>query len=1376
MCSKLSIVRSPTHLVSFRRSRFSAHLTELHLRGLPLPVVRGAPAQIDSPTSMDLALASAGEALERKILTRLSHLTGAKPFTIPRNSKHRYELTANALLDGVPIVHQPALADGHLLDGYADILVRNSHNPFAQSSYPPDVYSVIEVKLSSTLKADYALQAAAYTDMADGLLKKLNLPAAGNPYLWLASAMSEPHPLKTVDVQSLYESVRRAFDTFLISFDPYSDIPPIDAPLRDLRPWSNFAQILIEDTDSLLQIAGIRRADAHKLQRAGISTMSQLADMSIKDIKRAVDSVGRLPYETLQKQASLQIQTKKCLDMDAAASLQQPQLGRCCTAYEVLPTARSSLAGLQRLPSHHSSDVYFDIEGFPLIEGGLEYLLGAFDVGSGTYHSWWAHDRRQEETQFAALVDWLWSTRLASHVLADSTDAGELHVDGPHVYHYGNYELSALRRLAARAETSVGVQAGLRLDKMLDMGLFVDIYKVVKTSLRIGEPSYSIKSVEKIVGVSRAGAELADAESSVGMYHEWRCKYLDINGNIRATGLDECDQDNSETREERFQNTLLRDIEKYNRQDCESLEHIVQWLRKLAKQREIDYIPRPRPTDSDDSSNSENSISIPSSSKLDTDATVHESMTNPQLAKGACGSSPTQKLADSSNIMKAQAYSVRLLHKAEMSEDKQFSDLCTVIAHLLQFHVKESGPARAQFGERVFKAAVGDYAALYFDDQAVSQVQFHSHASETAQVDDRPAARYKCRRSKALYHFDSKQPVRWNANSSWAFIQPENARQESDNIKRFARINPLSSGCLEVEFSSSMPAMDETLDFPPRGSLISCDELVICPASLRQCIVRYAHNVLIAIDNGDPSLASVESQTSKLVTNFLLKRGYKKGSSATKTSSRGNTELVDIIAKLTGDTFVIQGPPGTGKSTIAAKLITELIQERGKTVAVSSNSHAAIDNLLRLVSLQGIPSDRLRKVGPVSESLKQLEIKSEKRVADVQVQPLSVDQDSDCSSQSQSQTSFAKRHAEKRVRRRRKSLPPACLVGATAYGLSSSASDTRFDYLFVDEAGQVPLANFVAMASSARAAVLIGDQQQLEMPLVGQHPECVKKSCMSYFLGPDTAIVPLSMGLFLDKSYRMPPSLCQFISRTIYKDALGSATNTASHTLDRRVLDDFASSFPNLHPVSNSLIFIDRDMIQCGHTDLHTVRAGKHLYPREARIVRELYIRLVGAGYSAKGKRSIVGTNDILVIAPYNVQVTALKSILPEGARVGTIDKFQGQEAAVVLVSTCIIPENEPADSDEVDDVNTFSSQVLEAGTSSHTGIQFALSRNRLNVALSRAQVQAIVVGPNDVTISQSCKSLEQAKALSFYSQIVKEGGQTPRKRGTAWQLRSSAT
>ena len=359
-------------------------------------------------------------------------------------------------------------------------------------------------------------------------------------------------------------------------------------------------------------------------------------------------------------------------------------------------------------------------------------------------------------------------------------------------------------------------------------------------------------------------------------------------------------------------------------------------------------------------------------------------------------------------------------------------------------------------------------------------------------------------------------------------------------------------------------------------------------------------------------------------------------------------ETVAAISDLDHSVLPIQGPPGTGKTYISSCTILELIR-RGKRVAVASNSHKAIDNLLFAVL------DRANEAG---ES-----IDVTKKIGDEIHGPFG-----------------------NLIYQTRKNDDPklfnADLVGGTAWLLSRPDFDQHFDYLFVDEAGQVAVANIVAMGTSARNIVLVGDPMQLPQPIQGSHPGDSGKSALEYLLA-DHNTVPPDRGIFLPTSRRMHPDVCEFISQIVYEGRLGSDEGAARQSLEP--IEGLPRSGAHLWPVPHE--------------------GNSQTSKEEIEVISEIMGLLMGKRFTDReGRDRALTIDDILIVAPYNAQVNALKRSLPDSARIGTVDKFQGQEAPVCLLSMTTSSANElPRD------------------------IEFLFSLNRINVAISRAQILSLV-------------------------------------------------
>jgi uncharacterized protein len=283
------------------------------------------------------------------------------------------------------------------------------------------------------------------------------------------------------------------------------------------------------------------------------------------------------------------------------------------------------------------------------------------------------------------------------------------------------------------------------------------------------------------------------------------------------------------------------------------------------------------------------------------------------------------------------------------------------------------------------------------------------------------------------------------------------------------------------------------------------------------------------------------------------------------------------------------------------------------------------------------------------------------------------------------------------------------LIAGTAWLFAREELDEALDYLFIDEGGQVSLGNLVAMGLAARNLVLVGDQMQLAQPIQGTHPGRTGLSALEFLL-EDHATVPPERGIFLDVTRRMHPDVCRFISEAVYGGRLHSHASTEAQRLVLRAGADSAVKTSGL------------SFVPVSHQDC------RQKSEQEARRVAEIYTSLLKQRWiNQDGKERTLGIDDIIIVSPYNIQVNHLQSVLPSGARVGTVDKFQGQEAAVVVVS-----------------MTTSSAEDCPRG------MEFLFSRNRLNVAISRARALAIVV-VSPLLLEASCKTVEQMKLVNTF-------------------------
>ena len=385
-----------------------------------------------------------------------------------------------------------------------------------------------------------------------------------------------------------------------------------------------------------------------------------------------------------------------------------------------------------------------------------------------------------------------------------------------------------------------------------------------------------------------------------------------------------------------------------------------------------------------------------------------------------------------------------------------------------------------------------------------------------------------------------------------------------------------------------------------------------------------------------------------------------------------------LAAKLDRSYLPIQGPPGAGKTFTASHVIVDALR-RGCRVGVTATGHAVITQLMdRVMDIAGDESVQVVAVQKASEDDRGSDRADVRRV-----------------------DSNAKVEAALR--------DGATLVGGTPWLWSRGEMAGAVDLLVVDEAGQFSLANALAVAPAAKNLVLVGDPQQLEQPIKGTHPPGVGVSVLSHALGRHET-VPVYRGLFLDRTWRLHPEVCRFTSEAFYEGRLEPQAGLEGQRIRG----------PRLEGSGLRLV-----------TTAHEGNTTES--PEEAAAIAGMVAELVGGHtwVNREGEERPMAITDILVVAPYNVQVGAIKALLPADARIGTVDKFQGQEAPVVIYSVT-------------------SSSAEDAPR----GMGFLYSPNRLNVATSRAKCLAILVAAPAI-FAPECRTPAQMKLANAFCRFA---------------------
>jgi uncharacterized protein len=386
-----------------------------------------------------------------------------------------------------------------------------------------------------------------------------------------------------------------------------------------------------------------------------------------------------------------------------------------------------------------------------------------------------------------------------------------------------------------------------------------------------------------------------------------------------------------------------------------------------------------------------------------------------------------------------------------------------------------------------------------------------------------------------------------------------------------------------------------------------------------------------------------------------------------------------VCKELDGGVLPIQGPPGSGKTYAGARAIAELA--RTKKVGVTAVSHKVIDNLLEEIR------DCLASGAPPLRLVHQHDEEPPPGIEYVPNKAKSLS-----------------------------AVGPGAVVGDTVWLWSRDDAEGSLDYLFIDEAGQMSLAHALAAARAARNVVLLGDPQQLEQPTKGAHPDGADVAALVHVLGKDRATLADDQGLFLDRTYRLHPNICSFTSELYYEGRLRSIDELAGQRLEGDT------------PFAGAGLFL----VEVPHEGNQS-RSNEEI-DAVARIVRHLLAETQWT--DQEGRTRPLEPSDVLVVAPYNAQVSALRRTLaPLGVtRVGTVDKFQGQEAPIVIYScTASSPQDAPR------------------------GMAFLYDPHRFNVATSRARGAVIVVA-SPALFEPDCRTPEQmrwANGLCRYREVA---------------------
>lgn len=1057
--------------------------------------------------------------------------------------------TLEAMHQGVDVIVQARL-ELMPFEGYADFLVKVQHAEGAEPSLLGNWhYEVWDTKLANKLKPTFIIQLCCYAQMLESVQGRLP------EFITVALGNGEHERLRTKDYFYYYQTLKSSFVTDQRNFDP--SVRPDPADSKNWGDWSDFAEALLVEKDHLFQVATITKSQIKKLRQAGINTMQELADSTVEHVPGFNPAV-------LEK-------------LKAQASIQKRSAGDDIPKFEIITPAPDEKIGLALLPPQSPLDVFFDIEGYPLDEGGLEYLWGNTyfdDNGNRQFIDFWAHNPEQEKQCFQDFIHWVYL-----RWKQDST---------MHIYHYANYEIAACRKLMGR----YGV-CEYELDQLLRNEVFVDLYKIVKGGVLLGEPRYSIKNVEHLYRGKRE-TKVGSGGDSVVVYEQWR--ELNQRGEQGDTW---------ET------SKILNDIRDYNIDDCNSTQELVDWLKQQQAEHSIGYLGKTEVTEPD----------------AKEEVTERTQLRNRLLARAL----------------------------SELESDPRKAALTENLAWILEFHRREAKPIFWRLFERLGLSHI----------ELMHDLDCLAFCKRTERDPFKPTPR--AQNMAYEYRFDPSQEFKGTQKQFYLL----GVETEDGNTAKVTFVRD------ESDLENGLVVLQSKEEPPTIISLVP-DEYVNpnpIPQAIDLIVSEYESGQLIP---GQSAIIDFLIRSKPRIT------GHNEGPIApSHDPGERLQQIIHAIRNLESSYLTIQGPPGAGKSYTGKHVIAELMK-LGARVGIASNSHKAINNLL-LSTAKYCKEEGIAATFCCTKD-------NEPELVEYEVAIL--------------KNNELVNH-----------IQSSSVVGTTAWGFAREDMVDQLDYLFVDEAGQVAVANLIAMSRSASNLILMGDQMQLGQPLQGTHPADSGLSVLDYLLH-ETPTIPDDMGVFLGTTYRMHSKVNHFISEHIYEDKLESHPDN-----DQRIIEVPADYNGPLN-LDAGVVFVP--VAHEGNTQASDEEVAAIKSLANALIGRTFY-----TGKSDPETRAI-DWNDILFVAPYNHQVSKLRAALSEQAKVGSVDKFQGQEAPIVFLSMCASDASE-----------------------SPRGLDFLFDKHRINVAISRAQTLAVVVGnPN---IDQTpVNRVDQLKLVNSFNALTR--------------------
>jgi uncharacterized protein len=1081
--------------------------------------------------------------------------------------------TIDAMASGADVIYQATFFDG-TWRGHADFLLRvdDATRPSVWGGWH---YEVADTKLARHMKASAVLQICSYID-------QLEILQGVRPewmHVALGGSARTVERLRVDDYMAYYRSVRDRFLATMADVTPATYPPAATYPEPvehcDVCRWAADCAIRRRADDHLSLVAGISARQRRALQARNVATLEALGELDLP-LDPPLEGTSSAALTRVREQARIQLEGRR---NGPRHELLLPEPGADIEVER----------GLASLPAPSAGDLFFDIEGDPYaFDDGLDYLFGVLD-GDGTFSAIWSRDPSGAFT--------LDAERLAFEELMDRFMDRLAAFPDMHIYHYAPYEPTSLKRLMGRYGTRED-----EVDRLLREGVLVDLYRVVRQSLRASVESYSIKKLETFYGFERE-IDLRDAGSSIVAFEEW----LELGEGDRPAA------------------THLDQIERYNRDDVVSTARLRDWLEGLRSElagATGAIVPRPA---------------------------LREAVVPADLsAMAARVAALVDRLADPMEVPTDPA-----LRSAEQGAR-------WLLAQLLGWHRREDKAMWWEF-HRLMDLTP---AQLVDEDDPIGLLE------PVGPVDD-------VRRDKQTWRY--RFPDQDFDLGRGEVFDPARKQEAPDaspwdwSAGEVVAVDPAAS-TVDIRRPVGAPHPLAIVPLPWVRTTAHQERLV----EIGEWVADHG------IDADGPHRAA-----RALLVGRAPRAGQDPGAPLKLPAESDLDAARRLVLELDHTTLPIQGPPGAGKTYSGARMICSLVRH-GRRVGITGTSHKVIGNLLGAVlkaaTAEGLALRAIQH-GPEGQTVVESRVVRAKNPDDVRARLDSGD---------------------------------VQLAAGTSWLWASSKLVGAVDVLFVDEAGQISLANVIAISPSTESIVLLGDPQQLDQPAQGSHPPGAERSALAHVLAGE-ATIPADRGLFLATTWRLHPALCTFTSEAFYDDRLRPEPHLAAQRL--------GSAVRNLDGVGPRWV------------DSPSVGADNES-SLEADAVAGL-ARSIVEGWSTwideTGTQRSIGWQDVLIVAPYNAQVGAIKRRLPAEARVGTVDKFQGQEAPISIYSMATSsPELAPR------------------------GIDFLYSRNRLNVATSRARCVAVVVAAPDL-LRVRARTPAQMRLANAFCRFVELARAEPR-------------